>query len=277
MRYITALTIAGSDSCGGAGIQADIKTMSALGVYAASVITAVTAQNTLGVTAVQAVGPDIVAAQIDAVMSDIHPMAVKVGMVNDAATIRAIVDSLSKYDVHHLVVDPVMVSTSGSRLMAADALEVFVNRLLPMADVLTPNIPEGEVLSGVAITDGATCDEAGAIISGRCKGYVLIKGGHREGGSKEDRLYMHGERIATFASESIPTHNTHGTGCTLSSAIAAFLACGEDMVGAIRAAKGYVTEAIRSGADYTIGSGHGPVKHFREMKNEEFSVYHPLQ
>lgn len=262
MHYITALTIAGSDSCGGAGIQADIKTMSALGVYACSVITAVTAQNTLGVTGIQAVSPAMVAAQIDAVMSDIHPRAVKIGMVNDAATISAIADSLSKYTIDHLVVDPVMVSTSGSSLMATEALDAFTSLLMPMATVLTPNIPEAEVLAGMTITDEGTCDAAGTLISTRCKGYVLIKGGHHEGASKVDRLYLHGQRTACFASETVATRNTHGTGCTLSSAIAALLARGEEVTVAIRAAKAYVTEAIRSGADYTIGHGHGPVKHF---------------
>lgn len=267
MRYVTALTIAGSDSSGGAGIQADIKTMSALGVYAAAVITAVTAQNTMGVTLVEAVSPEAVAAQIDAVMSDIKPAAVKIGMVNDAPTVTAIADALLRYDARHIVVDPVMVATSGSRLMSSDAVQAFVDRLMPIATVLTPNIPEAEVLAGTDITDEATCDAAGEALSRQCKAYVLIKGGHLDEGrqGKCDRLYRNGHKIMTLRSESIDTRNTHGTGCTLSSAITACLACGYDIAAAMRKAKDYLTEALRGGADIETGHGHGPVKHFKHM------------
>ena len=292
MRYIAAMTIAGSDSCGGAGIQADIKTMSALGVYAASVITAVTAQNTLGVTGIEAVSPAMIAAQIRAVMDDIRPLAVKIGMVNDAETVIAIADTLADYiagkpaadtnilykgmetaekepakeasvTVKHIVVDPVMVATSGSKLMAADAVEAFIDRLLPIATVLTPNIPEAEVLSGITINDISTCEKAGRSLSKRCPGYVLIKGGHAdEGDKKRDRLFKDGEMVMTVEAEAIDTPNTHGTGCTLSSAIAALLARGMDITKAIRTAKTYVSRAIRAGSDVQTGGGHGPVNHF---------------
>lgn len=263
MRYITALTIAGSDSCGGAGIQADIKTMSALGVYAASAITAVTAQNTLGVTGIEAVSPSMVAAQIRAVMTDLKPLAVKIGMVYDSATTRAIAATLSQFNVKHIVIDPVMVATSGSRLMTADATEAFSKSLLPMATVLTPNIPEAEALSGVRIHNARDCDRAGRILSKSCPGYVLIKGGHAdEGEVKRDRLYHNGIAALTVESEAIETTNTHGTGCTLSSAIAALLARGLDVEEAVKAAKKYVSEAIRAGAFIQAGSGHGPVNHF---------------
>ena len=239
-RYFTTLTIAGSDSSGGAGIQADIKTMSALGCYAASAITAITVQNTTGVSAVHAVPPEIVAGQIDAVMDDIRPLAVKVGMVNDTTTIHAIADTLRRHELKHLVVDPVMVATSGSRLMEDDAVATFCSELLPLATLLTPNIPEAEVLSGIKITDKTTMDEAGRkILTLGCRA-VLIKGGHFDG-TKTDR---------------------HGTGCTLSSAITALLALGLPVEEAIGKAKQWLTEALRYGADVEIGKGHGPVNHF---------------
>ena len=188
MRYICALTIAGSDSCGGAGMQADIKTMSALGVYAASAITSITVQNTMGVQAIQAIKPEIVAGQIKAVMDDIKPLAIKIGMVNDKATIQAIADTLKIYSPNILVIDPVMVSTSGSMLMQKDALGVFCSNLLPMATLLTPNIPEAEVLSQTKISTAEDMDIAAKrILELGCKA-VLIKGGHLEGGKKIDKL-----------------------------------------------------------------------------------------
>lgn len=264
MRYIPVLTIAGSDSCGGAGVQADIKTISAVGCYAASAITAVTVQNTLGVEAVAAVNADIVAGQIRAVMDDIRPRAVKIGMVNDAETIRAIAETLRGHGGIPMVIDPVMVSTSGSRLMQPEAVAAFVGELLPLATLLTPNIPEAEVLSGAAIADEASCDEAGRRIGGN----VLIKGGHAAGDRKQDRLYdASGRLVATFEAPAIATRNTHGTGCSLSAAIASYMAMpGMGMVEAIRKAKTYVTEAIKAGADVEIGSGHGPMNHFFDPK-----------
>ena len=260
-NYITTLTIAGSDSCGGAGIQADIKTMSALGCYAASVITAVTVQNTLGVNGVHAVPPEIVAGQIKAVMDDIKPRAVKVGMVNDIDTINAIADTLANYDIQHLVVDPVMVATSGARLMQDDAVEVFTKKLMPLATLLTPNVPEAEVLSGVTISNKTSMDNAARIIQNKgCKA-LLIKGGHIEG-RKIDRLYSGNELISELEAANVDTRNTHGTGCTLSSAITSYLAIGYPIDKAIAAAKEWLTQALIAGAKVEIGSGHGPVNHF---------------
>ena len=260
MRYICALTIAGSDSCGGAGVQADIKTMSALGVYAASAITSVTVQNTLGVQAIQAIRPEIVAGQIRAVMDDIKPTAIKVGMVNDQATILAIADTLQQYSPQKLVVDPVMVSTSGSMLMQKDALGTFCRRLLPMATLLTPNIPEAEVLSNLSIRFIDDMDAAGrSILALGCKA-VLIKGGHLEG-RKIDKLYLPNGEVCSFVHEAIATRNTHGTGCTLSSAIAAFMARGLALADAVAQAKTYLSQALEAGKDVHIGEGHGPVNH----------------
>ena len=277
-KYIAVLTIAGSDCSGGAGIQADIKTISALGCYAASAITAVTVQNTQGVTAVHAVPPEIVAGQIRAVMDDIKPKAVKIGMVNDAETIKAIADALADYDIEHIVVDPVMVSTSGSKLMQDDAIKVFIEKLLPMSTLITPNIYEAEILAGKKITDeDAMNDVAGEILSKGAEA-VLIKGGHIEGDKKVDLLYnairktearsseitmMIGD---SFESETVETRNTHGTGCTLSAAIASNLAMGLGLNKAIDKAKYWLTSALIAGADVEIGSGHGPVNHFYAPK-----------
>ena len=266
MRYFTALTIAGSDSCGGAGVQADIKTMSALGVYAASAITAITVQNTLGVYAVQAIEPQIVSGQIKAVMDDIHPDAIKIGMVNDQATILAIANTLKAYEYKHLVIDPVMVSTSGCALMQPEALQTFCQHLLPLATLLTPNIPEAEMLSGIRLSsDTDMAKAAERICQLGCKA-VLIKGGHFEGSEKVDRLFVDGKEIAVYRAGSISTRNTHGTGCTLSSAITSFLAQGYDYEKAISAAKAYLSEALEAGKDVCIGSGHGPVNHFHAPK-----------
>lgn len=263
MNYIPVLTIAGSDSSGGAGVQADIKTISALGCYAASAITSVTVQNTLGVTAVQALRPDIVAGQIRAVIDDIRPRAVKIGMVGDAATIHAIASTLRQYEGLPLVIDPVMVATSGSRLMEEEAVDVFCKELMPLATLLTPNLPEAEVLAAMTIATKADCDEAARRIAEAMDGCVVIKGGHSEGSVKEDRLYNHaGQLLRTYTSPTVPTRNTHGTGCTLSSAIASHLALGYDMEEAIAKGKSYVTAALQAGADVEIGQGHGPVNHF---------------
>lgn len=278
--YVPVLTVAGSDSSGGAGIQADIKTISALGCYAASAITSITVQNTMGVTAVEAISPDIVAGQIRAVMDDIRPKAVKIGMVNDAPTIRAIASALREYDIRNLVIDPVMVATSGSRLMQDDALGVFCEELLPMATLLTPNIPEAEVLRGIASSNSSkgggldswaseyviNMSQSGAYRAAAPA--LLIKGGHIAG-RKTDRLYyMENGRVKVreYTCDDIPTRNTHGTGCTLSSAIASFLALGCSLPEAVEQAKSYVTEALQAGADVRIGSGHGPVNHFFNPK-----------
>ena len=263
-KYIATLTIAGSDCSGGAGIQADIKTMSALGCYAASAITAITVQNTLGVTAVHAVPPEIVAGQIKAVMDDIEPKAIKIGMVNDAETIFAIAETLKAYSLPHLVVDPVMVATSGSRLMQDDALDVFCRELLPLATLLTPNVPEAEVLSGIKITDKGSMDKAARRVLQLGCNNILIKGGHLAG-QKVDRLY--GDVDCEYVAENVVTRNTHGTGCSLSSAITTFLAQGFSTDEAIGKAKKWLTEALKAGADVEIGHGHGPVNHFFNPKS----------
>ena len=250
MRYLPVLTIAGSDCSGGAGIQADMKTMSALGCYAASVVTAVTVQNTVGVSGVDFVRPETVAAQIRAVMDDIRPVAVKIGMAGDAATMC-------------VVVDPVMVSTSGHVLMPPDAIDAFRRYLVPLATLLTPNVPEAEVLSGLTVSDEASCHAAGLVIARDSRCPVLIKGGHFGGQDKVDRLYAADGRLAeAYATEAVCTPNTHGTGCTLSSAIACFIARGLPLADAVRQAKAYVTEALKAGSGVEIGQGHGPVNHF---------------
>lgn len=260
-RYVTALTIAGSDPSGGAGIQADLKTFSALGVYGATAITAVTVQNTQSVKYVHKLPPQVVYDQIVAVMEDVTVDAVKIGMVNDAETLDAIVRALTAYRPKFLVVDPVMVSTSGCALMQPDALAIMKERLLPMVDLVTPNLPEAWTLAG---TDTSVDDAAQAILRLGVKA-LLIKGGHAEGNTKTDYLYIYkgeGVKRVELTAETIDTPNTHGTGCTLSSAIAALLARGCGLEDAVRQAKEYLTEALKAGADVHVGHGHGPVCHF---------------
>ena len=242
-------------------MQADLKTFSALGVYGATAITAVTVQNTVGVKYVHALPPQVVYDQIVTVMEDIMPDAVKIGMVNDAETLDAIVRALTLHRPRFLVVDPVMVSTSGCALMQADALQVMEERLLPMADIVTPNLPEAWTLAG---TDSSVDEAAQAILRLGVKA-LLIKGGHAEGTTKTDYLYVSyddGVKRTEFSSATVDTFNTHGTGCTLSSAIAAMLARGHGMEEAVRQAKMYLTEALKAGADVVVGHGHGPVCHF---------------
>ena len=242
-------------------MQADLKTFSALGVYGATAITAVTVQNTVGVKYVHALPPQVVYDQIVTVMEDIMPDAVKIGMVNDAETLDAIVRALTLHRPRILVVDPVMVATSGCALMQADALQVMEERLLPMADIVTPNLPEAWTLAG---TDSSVDEAAQAILRLGVKA-LLIKGGHAEGTTKTDYLYVSyddGVKRTEFSSATVDTFNTHGTGCTLSSAIAAMLARGHGMEEAVRQAKMYLTEALKAGADVVVGHGHGPVCHF---------------
>ena len=260
-RYVTALTIAGSDPSGGAGMQADLKTFSALGVYGTTAITAVTVQNTQSVKYVHTLPPQVVYDQIVGVMEDLCVDAVKIGMVNDADTLDAIVRALSERKPKFLVVDPVMVSTSGCALMQPDALVIMKERLLPMADLVTPNLPEAWTLAG---TDTSVDDAAQKILKLGVKA-LLIKGGHAEGKTKTDHLYMNnggGVKRVEFTSETVETKNTHGTGCTLSSAIAAFAARGCGLEDAVRKAKAYLTGALKAGADVVVGKGHGPVCHF---------------
>ena len=249
--YPCVLTIAGSDCSGGAGIQADIKAISALGAYAASAITAITVQNTLGVTGIHPVPPAYVKGQIEAVMDDIRPKAVKIGMINDAEIVKVIAESILKYHPEYVVFDPVMVSTSGCKLMEDEAIEAITTRLIPLASLITPNLSEAEILAGQKIRDVEDMKhQAQEMLKLGCKG-VLIKGGHLDGGLMCDVLQTATEE-----------GNTHGTGCTLSSAIATFLALGEPMPVAVEKAKQYVYKGIESGKDVCIGGGHGPLNHF---------------
>ena len=252
------MTIAGSDSGGGAGIQADLKTFAALGVYGTSVLTAITAQNTRQVTAVHDVPVRVVAAQIQAVLSDIGADAVKTGMLSSSAIIRTVARELKRAEVTKLVVDPVMVAKSGDRLLRPEAVDALRTQLLPLATVVTPNIPEAEVLSGVKITGRRGAEQAAEVIRQMGPGVVVVKGGHLPGEAVD--LYYDGATFREFASPRIETRNTHGTGCTFASAIAVGLARGLDTVEAVAQAKEYVTEAIRRA--YDVGQGHGPVNHF---------------
>ncbi len=253
----TCLTIAGSDSSGGAGIQADLKTMTVNGVYAMSVITALTAQNTQGVTGILDVSPEFITEQMDAVFNDIYPDAIKIGMVSSPEIVEAIAASLEKYQAKNIVLDPVMVATSGAKLLKEEAMDSLINRLIPLADVITPNIPEGEILAGMEITNEDQMIKAAEKIGKKYDCAVLLKGGHRVNDAN-DLLYRDGE-FKWFRSERIDNPNTHGTGCTLSSAIGANLAKGCDIDQAIEKAKDYLTGALRAGLD--LGKGSGPLMH----------------
>lgn len=259
LSYIPVLSIAGSDSSGGAGIQADIKTMSALGVYAMTAITAITVQNTLGVTAVQAITPDIITGQIDAVFADIPPRAIKIGMLFDAITAAAVADSLACHRARNIVLDPVMISTSGSRLLAADAIDVIVRRLIPMAEIITPNAMEAEALT--ASTDPEVQIDRLREMGAQA---ILIKGGDKNTAldTVTDWLFTPAAGMMSLDSPRIRSVNTHGTGCTLSSAIASFLAMGYSVVESVLKAKEYISQAIEKGGRVSIGHGHGPVNHF---------------
>ncbi|HLZ25952.1 MAG TPA: bifunctional hydroxymethylpyrimidine kinase/phosphomethylpyrimidine kinase [Chloroflexota bacterium] len=255
--WAKALTIAGSDSGGGAGIQADLKTFLALGVFGTSAVTVVTAQNTLGVRSVHEIPTAIVADQIDAVFEDIGVDAAKTGMLSSAAIVVTVAERIRHWRIERLVVDPVMVATSGDRLLKADAVQAIIRELLPLALVLTPNLPEAEVLVGRQLTTDAEIRQAAREIVGMGARNVIMKGGHRQGDAID--LLFDGHTFHTFAAERIDTPNTHGTGCTLSAAIAAGLARGMDLLDAVGAGKRYVTEAIRHAPP--LGGGHGPVAH----------------
>ena len=262
-HYHRVLTIAGSDSGGGAGIQADLKTISANRCYGMSVITALTAQNTLGVTAIHAVPVDFVAAQMDAVLSDIGADAVKIGMLFSPELIRTVADGLRRHGAKNIVLDPVMVAQSGDKLLQDEAVAAIKEHLIPLADLITPNLPEASVLLDREITSEADLSAAATDLAAMGAGNVLIKGGHLESENSDDCLYLGDEqRLVTLAGERVLTRNNHGTGCTLSSAIAAYLARGEDMETAVRLGKDYITGAIQAGAAYEIGRGNGPVHHF---------------
>ena len=258
----TALTIAGSDSCGGAGIQADIKTMTMNGVYAMSAVTALTAQNTTGVRAIVNSTPEILKAQIDAVFEDIYPDAVKIGMVSSVELIKVIAERLRFFGAKNIVVDPVMVATSGSSLIGDGAVDALKNKLLPLARVITPNIPEAEVLSGIKILNSDDMIKAAEIISDEFGCAVLCKGGHSLNDAN-DLLFENGD-YKWFNGRRIDNPNTHGTGCTLSSAIASYLAKGFDLSTSIIKAKEYITGALSDMLD--LGKGSGPINHFFNLK-----------
>lgn len=261
------LTIAGSDSGGGAGIQADLKAIAANGCYGTTVITALTAQNTLGVSAIHPVPLDFVQAQLDAVLGDIGADAVKIGMLYSAELIALVAESLGKYQIPIVVLDPVMVATSGDRLLKDQAVAALKELLLPRASLVTPNLPEASVLLGSKIEDLCQIQEAARELIRLGPANALVKGGHGGGGQSDDQLYLGAEeRLVSFPQKRIDTENTHGTGCTLSSAIAAQLALGHPVTEAVSRAKAYITSAIRGGAGYRLGGGHGPVDHFPMLR-----------
>ena len=262
MRTVpTAMTIAGSDSGGGAGIQADLKTFAALGVYGTSTLTAITAQNTTGVTAVHEIPTEIISAQINAVLTDIGADAVKTGMLASSSIIQCVASELQRRPVPWLVVDPVMVAKSGDPLLWGDAIEALKTLLVPLASVITPNIPEAEALTGVKIDSDSPAREAAQKLVSMGAKSVVVKGGHREGPATD--LFFDGSSFQEFTSPRIETVNTHGTGCTFASAIAAGLARGMSLLDAVALAKDYVTEAIRT--SFPVGQGHGPLNHFYKL------------
>jgi hydroxymethylpyrimidine/phosphomethylpyrimidine kinase len=262
MTIPIALTIAGSDSSGGAGIQADLKTFAALGVYGASVITALTAQNTTGVSGIHLVPADFVTAQIDAVFGDLDVKAVKIGMVAQLAAIDAIVAGLTRWSPKHVVLDPVMVATSGDRLLADDAVDALRTKLIPRAALITPNLPEAAALldEPIASSEAAIETQGRRLLAMGCPA-VLIKGGHGKGSESTDYL-VSGNGVIVLAAPRIASKNTHGTGCSLSSAIAAGLAKGEELEIAVRNAKAWISAAIAAGDRLGVGHGHGPIHHF---------------
>jgi len=264
MKMKTALTIAGSDCSGGAGIQADLKTMTMNGVYAMSAITALTAQNTTGVRAIQESTPDFLSKQLDAVFEDIYPDAVKIGMVASSELICVIADRLSYHKAKNVVVDPVMVATSGSSLMKTDAVQTLVEKLLPIATLVTPNIPEAQVLSGKTIESKEDMLSAVNFIGDTYGCAVLLKGGHRINDAN-DLLYVDGETV-WFNGKRIDNPNTHGTGCTLSSAIAANLAKGYDLESSVQRAKDYISGALAAMLD--LGRGSGPMNHAFDLTGQ---------
>lgn len=267
--YPTVLSIAGSDSGGGAGIQADLKTFSSLGVYGATAITAITAQNTQGVHSQFALPPQMVYDQIIAVMEDIHPSVIKIGMLSNVQVATVVAEALKRYSIP-IILDPVMVSSSGHRLLSAEAQEVLKGRLLPMAQLVTPNIPEMEALSDMPLSTISDKYNAAKHLLSLGVQSVLLKGGHEEGEVKVDILYQkspQGIVTCSFSSDTLNTRNIHGTGCTLSSAIAAYMARGLALKEAVSSAKIYITEAIKAGSDISVGKGYGPVNHlFNPLK-----------
>lgn len=265
-RVPVALTIAGSDSSGGAGIQADLKTFTALGVYGAAVVTALTAQNTRGVSAVLPVPADFVRAQIDAVAADLRIAAVKTGMLADAATVRAVAEAVRAHTLHPLIVDPVMIATSGDALICEDAVAVLRQELLPLADLATPNLPEAaRLLACPTARDEAEAHAQAMALLALGPRAVLLKGGHGEGAGAVDLLATQG-KVTRFEKPRIATANTHGTGCTLSAAIVAHLALGAPLPEAVGLAKDFVWRALEAGRSLSVGAGHGPVDHLFALR-----------
>lgn len=261
-KYARTLTIAGSDSGGGAGIQADLKAFSALGCYGMSVITALTAQNTKAVTGILSVPPAFIAEQLKAVLSDIGTDAVKIGMLHTPEVIEKVAHTLTEFGVSNIVLDPVMVAKSGDKLLQDEAVDALKTYLLPIATIITPNLPETSVLLGQAVETYSHMQQAANDLARLCPGAILVKGGHLTSDESTDLLYLSASEQHEFTSARIPTKNAHGTGCTLSAAIAAGLAKGVSVVDAVSAAKQYLTGALQAGADYELGHGHGPVHHF---------------
>ena len=261
-----ALTIAGSDSCGGAGIQADIKTMTMHGVYAMSAVTALTAQNTTGVTGILEVDPDFLRKQMDAVFEDIFPDAVKIGMVSSAGLIHVIADRLEHYKAKHIVVDPVMVATSGARLIEESALDTLKSRLIPLAEVITPNIPEAEILTGLTIKDEAGMERAAQMLYDLYGCAALVKGGHSINDANDVLFSTDDKSLVWFRGRRIHNPNTHGTGCTLSSAIASNLAKDYSLTESVERAKTYLSGALAAGLD--LGKGSGPLAHNYRLSDE---------
>jgi len=264
-QYKRVLTIAGSDSGGGAGIQADIKTISACGCYAMSSITAITVQNTTGVRGVYPVPLEAVSGQISSVLDDIGADAVKIGMLHSSEVIKTVKDTLEKYKIKNIVLDPVMVATSGDKLLKDEAIETLKNYLMPVVRVITPNIPEAEILLGKKIHSQKELPQMAKELSLNRSVSVLLKAGHLTDNKLIDIFYnAENDRIIALKTKKINTKNIHGTGCTLSSAIASFLAHGLPLNDAVREAKNYIDRAIASGAEYALGKGHGPVHHFHK-------------
>jgi hydroxymethylpyrimidine/phosphomethylpyrimidine kinase len=267
MRYPTALTIAGSDSGGCAGIQADLKTFSSIGVFGATVITAITAQNTQEVRAVDVLSPMIVKQQIEAVFDDIIVDAVKTGMLPSAPIIEIVASAIDKYEIPSVVIDPVMVATSGARLTSASTISAFRELLYPRLSLITPNIPEAETLSGIKIKSDKDIYKAADILLAQGCNAVLIKGGHLKSDTSPDILFCKEKEPVLFSSPYINSLNLHGTGCTLASAITAYIALGRDLENAVGLAKSYITSSIYKGKDIVTGKGNGPVNHFFEPQS----------
>ena len=261
-----ALTIAGSDSGGGAGIQADLKTFAAFGVYGMSAVTAVTAQNTQTVSSVQEIDLEVIAAQIDAVVADIRIDVVKTGMLSSAGIVELVAEKATEHNFTKLVVDPVMVAATGARLLEEDSVESIRKRLLPLATVVTPNLPEAEVIAGVEVMDRAGMEEAARRIQALGPRYVVVKGGHFEDSESADDLLFDGAEFEIFSANRVKTRNNHGTGCTFASALAAGIAHGHGVTQSVGDAKGYVTQAMTNA--FPVGGGHGPLNHFYRWWDE---------